>query len=360
MTLEFKPDFAEARTMWEKFWNDANERPLILGVDSALPPEAPSPYRECYWRASSESGQAEILADIDASFPHQRFAGENIPFFSADLGPDQFAAILGSPLRFTEEIHTTNWINPRIEDLHDFHISMDQVRSDPTFLKWLKWIRRLAQHASGRYLAGSYDLHSGLDALSALRGPQNLCLDFYDCPEEVTRVMEEIRKLYIPVFKELAKASGWTADTGGIGWIPAWSAGRFAVTQCDFGYMISPEDFRKFAIPAIEEESAYLTQTVYHLDGIGNLRHLDDILSLEHVKAVQWVPGDGQKPMYEWLDVLRRIIAAKKKLQIVCPTTEAARQLHLDLGKYRGVFYCIGERLTQEKFDVLQRFFLKN
>ena len=360
MTLEFKPDFAEAQAMWNKFWNDDNERPLILGVNSTPTAEMPSPDFDRYWRAATASGQEEILHDIDASFPHKEFVGENIPFYGADLGPDQFAASFGSPLHFTDEIHTTNWINPLIDDLHDFHINMDIIRRDPTFQKWLAWIRRLARHASGRYLVGSCDMHSGLDALSAIRGPQNLCMDLYDCPDEVARVMAEIRQLYIPVFEELSRAAEWNSGTGGIGWIPAWTPGRFAVTQCDFGYMISPEDFRKFALPAIEEESEYLTQTVYHLDGIGNLRHLPDLLSLKHVNVIQWVSGEGQKPMHEWLDLFRTIMKAKKKLQIYCPTIAEVQQVHLELGKYRGVFYCIAENLTPEKFDALKDFFAKH
>ncbi len=357
MTLTFKPDFAEARNMWNQFWNGANERPLILGWNSDLPPDAPSPGRERYFRAASEAGQTEILHDIDATFPHMEYVGENIPFFDADLGPDQFGAILGAPLEFDREIRATNWVRPVVADLHEFHIDPDAVRRNPVFQHWLAWTRRLARHAAGRYLVGSNDLHSGLDALSAIRGPQNLCFDLCDCPEEVERVMTEIRALYVPVFEALAEAAGWTAETGGIGWIPAWTPGRFAVTQCDFGYLISPEDFRRYALPAIAEESEFLTQTAYHLDGIGNLRHLPAILSLPRVRVIQWVSGDGQKPMYEWFDVLLRIIAAGKMLQICCPTVEAVRYVHRQLNRYRGVFYCIDEKLTPEKFDALVAFF---
>ena len=38
----------------------------------------------------------------------------------------------------------------------------------------------------------------------------------------------------------------------------------------------------------------------------------------------------------------------------------AQEQVHLELGKYRGVFYCIAENLTPEKFDALKDFFAKH
>jgi hypothetical protein len=37
-----------------------------------------------------------------------------------------------------------------------------------------------------------------------------------------------------------------------------------------------------------------LPRTFYHLDGIGQLHHLDLVLSIAELDGVQWVPGDGK------------------------------------------------------------------
>jgi len=55
---------------------------------------------------------------------------------------------------------------------------------------------------------------------------------------------------------------------------------------------------------------------MYHLDGVGQLNHLDSILEIEELDAVQWVPGDGRPSQREWPQVLQKIRAAGKNLQI--------------------------------------------
>lgn len=58
-----------------------------------------------------------------------------------------------------------------------------------------------------------------------------------------------------------------------------------------------------------------LTNSFYHLDGIGALPHLDSLLSIPELSGIQWVPGDRQKPCSEWTDVYRRILAGGKVAQ---------------------------------------------
>lgn len=106
------------------------------------------------------------------------------------------------------------------------------------------------------------------------------------------------------------------AGTGTIGWAPFYSEGRMATIQCDFICMVSPEVSRMMIIPALREEAEYLDHCVYHLDGPGALTHLDDILAIEAVDVIQWVPGAGQKLQWEWMDVLKKCQKAGKGLQL--------------------------------------------
>lgn len=59
----------------------------------------------------------------------------------------------------------------------------------------------------------------------------------------------------------------------------------------------------------------------YHLDGKGQLLHLDLLLAVPGLQGVQWIPGDGNPQSAEaaWWPVLQRIRAAGKLVQIFSP-----------------------------------------
>jgi 5-methyltetrahydrofolate--homocysteine methyltransferase len=78
--------------------------------------------------------------------------------------------------------------------------------------------------------------------------------------------------------------------------------------------MISPEMCRRFVVPALEYEASCLKHNVYHYDGVGALTHLDDILAIKSIDAIQWVPGAGQPRTIEWMDLLKKIQKAGKGL----------------------------------------------
>jgi hypothetical protein len=56
-----------------------------------------------------------------------------------------------------------------------------------------------------------------------------------------------------------------------------------------------------------------MTHNIFHVDGKGMLRHLDHILSIPQIQALQWVQGVGDDlPILQWLPVIKRIQAAGK------------------------------------------------
>ena len=59
-----------------------------------------------------------------------------------------------------------------------------------------------------------------------------------------------------------------------------------------------------------------LANPFYHLDGPGELPHLDALLSIPELKGVQWIPGAGQPDYTHWPEVYRKIRAAGKLIQI--------------------------------------------
>jgi hypothetical protein len=101
--------------------------------------------------------------------------------------------------------------------------------------------------------------------------------------------------------------------------------------QSDFAYMISPRMFEQFVLRDIAACCDALDHGFYHLDGVGQIPHLDMLLSLERLRGVQWIPGDGQPPPEAWLPVLQRIRDAGKLCQLYV-SPEGARTIVRELG----------------------------
>jgi hypothetical protein len=80
--------------------------------------------------------------------------------------------------------------------------------------------------------------------------------------------------------------------------------------------MISPKNFRRFVQPFLREQCQKLDYSMYHLDGVDATRHLNALLEIEELNAIQWTPGIGQPQGGNpcWFELYRRIRAAGKSL----------------------------------------------
>jgi len=343
MTCLYKPNFDESRDAWAHYWaREKWKRPLV--VPFALPKGKGIPWPEAlknnYYQAASGNHEA-MLDAMDEWYENTVWPAEAMPFFGPDHGPDQFAAFLGAKLQFDPNSLGTNWVHPFVENWADvLPLKIDE--NSPTWKSLLSLVRKMGTRGRGRYMTGMIDLHSNTDALSAIRGPDRLCMDFYDCPEFVERAMQDVRKLFPIVYNAIYEAGQFDNTTGTTGWTPFWCAGKFATIQCDFICMVSPEIGRRFIIPALEEEANFLDHCVYHLDGPGALPHLDDILAIKKIDVIQWVSGAGQPRMWTspWIDLLKKCQKAGKGLQMYDMSIEEAKQVHKELDP-AGLVYCV-------------------
>jgi len=358
-TLKYQPDFPRIREAWNAYWEgEMINRPLVVanvpksGVYKNFQAQA-------YYNLITGNIDAH-LANIDAMLEANWFMGESVPMFRPDLGPDQVAAFLGAELQTSEDSKTTVWVDHIVEeDEWEKHLPLRIDPDNKWYRHYLTVCERMREHAAGRYVVGTPDLHTNADALSALRGTAGLSLDLYDCPEEVHQAMNDMRALYQPLFNASRAACGNNAETGMSSWIPFWCEKTYAVVQCDFLAMIGPAQAREFFLPAIEEEARFLDHCVFHLDGPDALRHLDDILAIEAIDVVQWVSGAGQKPMWQWTEVLQKIQAAGKGIQVWDITCEQVKQVHKEL-KPEGVVYCTQGMESRSEVDALCEWLEKN
>jgi hypothetical protein len=193
------------------------------------------------------------------------------------------------------------------------------LRIDPENRWWrlyLDLLRESVQAGAGKWVTGYPDLHTGIDALSAIRGPENLAADLVNHPEAIHQAMRQMTDLWkfvVDTVSEIVLPAG----QGTSNWTMGWSRERFlCIGQNDFSCMISPDMFEAFCARDNRECCAYVDHSLYHLDGPGAVRHVPLLLQWERLDCIQWIQGAGSPLPSQWLDLLRSIQATGKSIQL--------------------------------------------
>jgi hypothetical protein len=316
LQLAFKPDAADAQRRMRAYWQGEMIDRACVGLRAPKDGVEPLP-RSLIAAEDFDFSKAIDLFEAWAS--GMFFGGETMPALMPNYGPDQWAGFLGAKLALVPE-RDTSWVEPFVRDWDEAM----PLRMDPSN-RWWRAIVDLtalaAKRCEGRFLLSTIDTHSNLDCLSALRGPEKLCVDLIERPETIRLALEQIDAMFKPIYDALFE-SGRMREFGGTSWLEMWSEGRTQAIQCDFCCMISTEHFRQFALPSLEYEMSCLDHVVYHMDGPGQIRHLDEILALRNLHTIQWVPGAGQPSAPGWLDLLQRIQKAGKSVQVLVAIEE--------------------------------------
>lgn len=334
MEFAYKPDYEDACRHWRAFWaGEIIDRPCICitapAEGAAAQPHPPG-------LQHPERDPLAAVRAYDRFAQSVRFLGDAMPFFCPNFGPDIYAAFVGADLEGFSAETGTSWATPFVKDWTD-----DSLRLDTPHGYWweaaLSFVAGAREIAEGKFGVGVFDLHSNLDCLAAIRGPQQLCMDCLDRPEDIDKAMAAVRRSYRPIYDALYHASGQDS-TGTSTWLPMYCEGKFATIQCDFICMIGPEHLRRFVLPALEEEAAFLDHCCYHYDGPEALVHLDDILGIDAIDAIQWVPGAGNRPHIEWMDLLKTIQQRGKSLWVGA-TVDEVPIYHRELRPERVVYH---------------------
>lgn len=348
MELSFKPDLDDALTHWRAFWSkEIIKRPCVAvtapkdGVKQETGPPG---------QFLPDADFDKILDQAEASMACRYYAGEAMPFFQPSFGPDQLAAFVGGQLDVSKDSSGTTWSAPFVESWEKA-LPLKLGNGNNSWQRMLKLCRRAGERGKGRFLVGMLDLHSNFDWLAAVRGSERICMDLLDQPDMFRKAMACVRKLYRTVYDAIYEAGGM-ADRGTCGWLPHYCEGRFATTQCDFCLLLSPEQFNKFVLPALENECNYLDHSVYHYDGRGALRHFDAITGIQSLDGIQWQPSAGDKPMIDWIDLLKRFQATGKNVFVAC-NAEELKVFHREL-KPNLVFYSVCVNSRREADELLK------
>ncbi len=343
--------------MWEHFQQGvtphgpyAGEKPIVLtqeagnnyGTGSFNLPGAPQTH-DLNQRWFDPEWRAEFL---DWYIGHSCLKADMLPVANTQLGPGSMAAILGSVFEGGED---TIWIHPDPNYTDDF--KFDPLH--PNFKLHKDLLKACVERSKGNYYVGMPDLMEGLDVLAAMKGTDKVLMDTLTQPDLLEEQMQRINDAYFQVFDELYDIikfdgrdcggpldpdnKGLTLGTAGemaFCYFSIWAPGKLTKLQSDISTMLSIEDYRRFVQPFIREQAQKIDYTLYHLDGVGAMRHLPALLEIEELNAIQWTPGVGQPQGGDpkWYDLYRQILAGGKSIMACWVTVDQLRPLLDNIG----------------------------
>ena len=300
--------------MWEHFQE---------GVKPHADIHAPKPYRDLNQRWFDPEWRAEYL---DWYVAHSSLMADMLPVANTQLGPGSLAAILGGVFEGGED---TIWIHP------DPNYT-DDIKFDPQPPNWLlhqELLKACKAKAQGHYYVGMPDLMEGMDVLAAIKGTDKVLLDTVMQPEVLEHQMQQINDIYFKVFDELYDIIR-EGDEMAFCYFSSWAPGKMSKLQSDISTMISVDDYRRFVQPFIREQCQKIDYTLYHLDGVGAMHHLDALLEIKELNAIQWTPGVGepQGGSPKWYDLYKKILAGGKSIMACWVTLDELRPLLDNIG----------------------------
>lgn len=335
MSIDFTPErWTQIKETYRRWWARELERPLIpvqiVGRDPgrAKPDGSYLGQDNC---TDFSISPEQIIDRIDYEISTSHFLGDAFPCCSMHgFGPGVIAAFLGATL---DNSTGRVWFHPpsrkSIGEIH-FRFDPDNV-----------WFRRLCdicragmERWQGQVLMTMTDLGGNLDILSAFRPGEELLMDLYDEPDEVKRLAWEAHEAWHQYFDAL-NAVLQPTNPGYSHWAQIYSEKPSYILQCDFSYMIGPDMFDEFVRPELAASCRRLGNSFYHLDGKGQIPHLDSVLSIPELGGVQWVPGDGAPDCRHWPEIYQKIAAANKNIQL-CGGFDVLDAVTEQLGSGKG------------------------
>lgn len=305
--MEYIENWEKTKERFRAFWaNEVIDRCCV----AATAPKSGMQYNQFdkkdlkkYWT------DAEFILERNEDyFEKTRYGGEAFPRIWVNLGPGITAAYLGCEANMAED---TIWFTPFINDWEK-----DVFRFNPESKWWgitRNLTRELSKAGKDKFLVSITDLSGTADIMCHMRGTENLCLDMLESPDAVKSARDYIMKVLFDCYDELYDTAFDTTE-GSTHWLNLWAPGKHLILQCDFCTMLSPMMFEKFFLPEIQAQCKHYEYPMYHLDGPEEIKHLDLLLQIPELKAIQWVPIPGRGDVREWMPLFRKIKAAGKAL----------------------------------------------
>lgn len=296
-------DWPAVKNRWEAWWNcDLFDRVVIC---ISAPRDGVQP-------ASIEEVDPEKKwTDVDFMIRRMReeircvwYGGERLPMLNHGLS-------VGHSLTFgcePEFATDTAWVAPLARGKQAYP-TFDGWQSNP----WWDWMQQATEKAA-RMSRGDYFVlpvwgnHAG-DTLAMMLGTEELAIDVAMEPDLVAAAIKQLSDILMEQFNclwEIVQTPEFGIE-GSVELCGCWSPGKAMTFDCDFACMISPDAYERIFLGPLIETMRSVDHRIYHLDGEDAVRHLDALLELPELHAIEWVPGAGREEALQWVPLLQRI-----------------------------------------------------
>jgi hypothetical protein len=311
--LELRPTFPAIAARHEAWWHQAvPDRPLFM-ANATTDPDRPITRKVELldqpeeWLAASET---------DVRLLHR--VGDTLPALRVDFGPIVLAGLFGGE---REVAANTVWTHECIKD--DWSNAPDWTTiKDESLWERVQHLNQLAaRRAVGRWMVCTQDVGNSADVLLSLRGALGLCTDVITKDDAVRQASLAMQ----PTWHKVHAArydSVLEQGAGLIHWLGLWSNRPYDVTGCDFNALIGPETFANLFVPAIAQQASAAGRSVFHLDGPDATRHIDLLLDMPELQAIQFSPGAGTPSALAWIDMFQKIQDRGRSVMVICPASE--------------------------------------
>lgn len=251
------------------------------------------------------------------------YGGDAFPTFCINLGPGSIAADFGCNANFRDE---TIWYGPPI--LKNYKNIENKYLQEKNVIWGItqRLTKISSENSNNNYFVTAADLGMNLDIIASLRGAERMLFDLLEHPKEVKKLISIVSDIFINKYDKLYDLVKNRQDFF-LGWLPVYSEGKNYPIQCDFSAMISPKMFEEFIVSDLVKISKHLDKSIYHLDGPDAVRHLDIILDIKDIDAIQWAPGKGSPSAVHWIPMLKKIQKKKKALVVYAENPKEVERL---------------------------------
>jgi 5-methyltetrahydrofolate--homocysteine methyltransferase len=347
--LELKPDLADAAERYDAFYaGEIIDRPLV---------QVTAPLRKGVSPWHERSYHDLVLGDMDATLDqvleqanNTYYGGEAVPSCSLSFAPDAIAVFCGAELRWNEASGDTNWAVPFVERWEDA-LPLRLNEDHPLWQRQIEFLRLAADRLEGKMLLRTLDWHTNMDLLAAARGRDRLCMDLVEQPEMVDEAMRSARAIFPKIWSAVVEA-GKMRERGFCNIL--YSMEGADILQCDFGAMISPAMFERWALPALEEEASIVKNVYYHWDGPTQLVHEDLLCRSAGIYTIQYQMGAGRGDPIDYLELYKRL-QSKGKAVHFWGSPDEIKRAHREL-RPEKVLYSTGVGSVEQAESLLDWF----
>ncbi len=330
-----KRNWEETRDRFVEWWN---RRGIVLGqwgygvVDprKAIFPSPPEP-RSLEQRHTDPT---YLVSYAGWDLARRSFPVDSLPLVCPGIQTVELASYLGAELSFDEQ---TIWYSPSSRAVEPENLALDE--GNKWYRRTSETLRRQSLLAGDRYLSSLPAISPGLDVLAEVEGIERLLTDLVDRPGTVGRLLDRIDDLFFRVHGRFSDMIRRPDGSTAFYYFMLWSPGTVTQLQCDVAAMISPAMFEEFVLPGMTRIADRIDHTLFHVDGPPMLQHIELLLTIESLDAIEFTPGPGVPPGGDrhWYDLYRKVLDAGKSIQVVVSELENIEPL-LDALGANGVY----------------------